>query len=254
MRVMSSRLALTVFALAGFAPSVAAENSVAVPSFVEETASAGIDSVYTGEWEYMVGGGAATFDCNGDGFADMLLAGGTSPAKFYRNASSKGGALKFEAEASGLELDAVNGVYPLDVDSDGNTDLVLLRVGENVVMRGLGNCRFERANEAWGFDGGDAWSTAFAATWEKGAAWPTLAIGNYINRLEETSPWGSCTDNWLHRPDASAEQVCGTAGPQAQLLRAVDAVHRLEQVGHAFLAHIQRPRILRGRPGTALAC
>ena len=53
MRVMSSRLALTVFAVAGFAPSVAAENSVAVPSFVEETASAGIDSVYTGEWEYM---------------------------------------------------------------------------------------------------------------------------------------------------------------------------------------------------------
>ena len=47
-----------------------------VPSFVEETASAGIDSVYAGEWEYMVGGGVATFDCNGDGFPDMLLAGG----------------------------------------------------------------------------------------------------------------------------------------------------------------------------------
>lgn len=202
MRVMSLRLAVTALGIAGLAQSASAENSVAVPSFVEETASAGIDSVYAGEWEYMVGGGAATFDCNGDGFADMLLAGGTAPAKFYRNASSRGGALKFEAEASGLELDAVTGVYPLDVDSDGNTDLVLLRVGENVVMRGLGNCRFERANEAWGFDGGDAWSTAFAATWEKGAAWPTLAIGNYINRLEETSPWGSCTDNWLHRPAA----------------------------------------------------
>ena len=40
----------------------------------------GIDSVYAGEWEYMVGGGVATFDCNGDGFADMLLAGGASPA------------------------------------------------------------------------------------------------------------------------------------------------------------------------------
>jgi enediyne biosynthesis protein E4 len=130
----------------------------------------------------------------------MLLAGGTSPAKFYRNASTKGGSLHFEAESSGLELGAVTGAYPMDVDSDGNIDLVLLRVGENVVMRGLGNCHFERANESWGFDGGDAWSTAFAATWEKGAEWPTLAIGNYINRLEETSPWGSCTDNWMHRP------------------------------------------------------
>ena len=125
MRVMSLRLAVTALGIAGLAQSVSAENSVAVPSFVEETASAGIDSVYAGEWEYMVGGGAATFDCNGDGFADMLLAGGTAPAKFYRNASSRGGALKFEAEASGLELEAVTGVYPLDVDSDGNTDLVL---------------------------------------------------------------------------------------------------------------------------------
>jgi hypothetical protein len=200
MRVKSLCLALTAMSVVSFVQPVAAENSVAIPSFVEETANAGIDSVYTGEWEYMVGGGVATFDCNADGFADMLLAGGSSPAKFYRNTSKRGGALRFEVETSGLELDKTTGAYPMDVDSDGNTDLVLLRVGENVVMRGLGDCRFERANESWGFDGGDAWSTAFAATWERGAEWPTLAIGNYINRLEETSPWGSCTDNWLHRP------------------------------------------------------
>ena len=77
---------------------------------------------------------------------------------------------------------------------------MLLRVGENIAMRGLGGCRFEPANAAWGFDGGDGWSTALAATWEKGADWPTIAIGNYIDRKEEISPWGSCTDNWLLRP------------------------------------------------------
>ena len=131
----------------------------------------------------------------------MMLAGGAAPAKFYRNASPRGGALKFDLQASGLEAGNVTGAYPLDIDGDGVTDLVLLRVGENLVMRGLGNCRFERANEAWGFDGGDGWSVAFAATFEHGAQWPTLAIGNYIDRREETSPWGSCTDNWLHRPD-----------------------------------------------------
>lgn len=171
-----------------------------IPTFIDETAKAGIDNTYKGEWEYMVGGGVATFDCNGDGFADMLLSGGTNTAKFYRNTSKQGGPLIFRAEAGGLELDKVAGTYPLDIDSDGHMDLVLLRVGENVVMRGLGDCKFERANEAWGFAGGDAWSTAFAATWEKGTTWPTLAIGNYINRTEEISPWGSCTDNWLHRP------------------------------------------------------
>jgi hypothetical protein len=102
-------------------------------------------------------------------------------------------------------LDAVLGAYPLDVDGDGRQDLVLLRLGENVVMRGLGDCRFERANEAWGFDGGDAWSTALAATWEAGAVWPTIAIGNYVDRKEEAFPWGSCTDNWLHRPAAGRQ-------------------------------------------------
>jgi hypothetical protein len=193
---------LIALGIAGLMASAAAQETVAVPSFVEETKSAGIDSVYTGDWEYTVGGGAATFDCNGDGFADMFLAGGTSAAKFYRNASKQGGALRFEAQASGLELDKVTGAYPLDIDGDGNTDLVLLRVGENVAMRGLGGCRFERANERWGFDGGDGWSTAFAAMWERGADWPTLAVGNYVDRNEELSPWGSCTDNWLHRPSS----------------------------------------------------
>jgi enediyne biosynthesis protein E4 len=178
----------------------AAEQSPTVPTFVEETKSGGINSTYKGEWVYMVGGGMATFDCNGDGFADMVLAGGANKAKFYRNTSKRGGALKFKAETSGLEIDKVTGAYPLDIDSDGIMDVVLLRVGENLVMRGKGNCKFERANRAWAFDGGDAWSTSFAATWEKGAIWPTIAIGNYINRKEEISPWGSCTDNWLHRP------------------------------------------------------
>ena len=187
---------------AAIAPTAFAQDTPVIPSFVEETASAGIDSVYAGEWQYMVGGGAAVFDCNGDGFDDMLLAGGASPAKFYINKSIRGGALHFSQLASGLELDRMTGAYPIDVDSDGTMDVVLLRVGENVVMRGMGNCRFERANEAWGFAGGDAWSTALAAAWEHGASWPTVAIGNYIDRELEIEPWGSCTDNWLHRPEA----------------------------------------------------
>lgn len=194
------RIILMSASLAALATTALAQAPVVVPRYAEETKSAGIDSTYKGEWEYMVGGGVATFDCNGDGFSDMMLAGGTLPAKLYLNTSKQGSALHFKESSSGLKLDKVTGAYPLDIDSDGIMDLVVLRVGENVVMRGLGNCKFERANEAWGFDGGDAWSTSFSAMWEKGAAWPTLAIGNYIDRRQETSPWGSCTDNWLHRP------------------------------------------------------
>jgi len=200
MHVKPVSIALLLVAAGGGVQAKAADSAVAIPSFADETKTAGINSIYSGEWEYMVGGGVATFDCNKDGFADMLLAGGKSRANFYRNTSKRGGILHFKQQRSGLELDKVTGAYPLDIDSDGITDLVLLRVGENVVMRGLGNCRFEKANKRWGFDGGDAWSTALAATWEHGADWPTLAVGNYINRHEDTEPWGSCTDNWLHRP------------------------------------------------------
>lgn len=170
------------------------------PRFLEETESSGIESTYAGDWQYMVGGGAAVFDCNADGFPDVLLAGGENPAAVYVNRSTRGGQLVFEAHQSGLEFPAVTGAYPIDIDGDGIMDVVVLRIGENLVMKGHGNCRFTPANAAWGFDGGDAWSTAFAATWETGAGWPTLAIGNYIDRNEELEPWGSCTANWLHRP------------------------------------------------------
>ncbi len=198
------RAAFLIACVTVFVQPALAQNDLVIPSFTEETSTAGIDSAYMGDWEYMVGGGAAAFDCNGDGFEDMLLAGGEAKAKFYVNESPRGGALKFAPRPSGLELDKVTGAYPIDIDSDGSMDIVLLRVGENIAMRGLGNCRFERANEAWGFDGGDAWSTSLAATWEKGNTWPTIAIGNYIDRAAEMEPWGSCTDNWLHRPKAQA--------------------------------------------------
>lgn len=203
-------LAVVLAAICPVAAAFAEAPPPAVPRFVDETAAAGIVHSYQGDWEYMVGGGAATFDCDDNGFPDLVMAGGSAPAALYRNTARQGSPLSFTPVESGLELTGVSGAYPLDVDSDGVEDVILLRVGENVAMRGLGDCRFERANEAWGFDGGDAWSAAMAATWERGEAWPTIAVGNYIDRKEEAFPWGSCTDNWLHRP---AESGTGFAPP-----------------------------------------
>ena len=74
------------------------------------------------------------------------------------------------------EITAVTGAYPLDIDSDGIIDLAVLRVGENVVLRGLGDCSFEPANELWDIDGGDDWTVAFSATWEGEAQLPTLGV------------------------------------------------------------------------------
>ncbi|HEX2883063.1 MAG TPA: CRTAC1 family protein, partial [Candidatus Limnocylindria bacterium] len=65
---------------------------------------------------------------------------------------------------------------------------------------GTGDCGFERANERWGFDGGDAWSTAFSATWEDEAAMPTLAIGHYLRLDADGRPTRDCDEGLFLRP------------------------------------------------------
>ena len=68
----------------------------------EEASKAGIDHVYSGPWEYFVGGGAASFDCNGDRFPDLALAGGEGLSALYVNRSAPGGQLSFEKIGFGV--------------------------------------------------------------------------------------------------------------------------------------------------------
>ena len=175
--------------------------AVDVPRFVDDAGPAGIDHAYEGGWEHFVGGGVAVLDCNADGFPDLYFAGGSAPATLYINTGRRAGPLSFvRAEDEALAIPGVSGAYPLDIDGDGILDLAVLRVGENALFRGLGDCRFEVANERWSFDGGDHWTTAFAAVWEAGATAPTLAFGNYVDRSQPGSPFGTCHDNYLYRP------------------------------------------------------
>ena len=191
--------------LAADAPAAAAP-APAIPRFVEETDTAGLQIRFEGQDEFMVGGGVATFDCDGDALPEVYITGGVNKAKFYRNKSARGGPIKLQEERSGLELTNANGAYPLDIDGDGNADLVVLRVGELEVFRGLGQCKFERANALWNIPKSNEWHTAFSATWEKGNTMPTLAIGTYYDRSRPDFPWGTCTPGMLLRPDASGRQ------------------------------------------------
>ena len=177
--------------------------AVAVPHFVEEAEPAGIEHRYDGDFDFFVGGGVAAFDCDGDGRQDLYFAGGTAPAALFRNESPRGGTLRFAAvPGAATDLTSVTGAYPVDIDGDRFTDLVVLRYGENVVLRGLGDCRFERANEALNVDGGGAWTVGFSAAWEDDARLPTLAFGNYlVAGSDSTTP--TCDDHELLRPTAS---------------------------------------------------
>ncbi len=198
----SARVLLAVFLLHVTVPGwTGPAASPLIARFVEETETAGLQSRFEGEDEFMVGGGVAVFDCDADGLPEVYVTGGVNKAKFYRNHSTRGGPLKLQEQRSGLELTSATGAYPLDIDGDGNMDLVVLRVGEVEVFRGLGQCKFERANALWNIKTGNDWHTAFSATWEPGQSWPTLAFGTYYDRSRPDFPWGTCTPGALLRPD-----------------------------------------------------
>jgi len=184
------------------------------PTFVDDTGTAGVVHAYTGDWRYFEGGGVAAFDCSGDGNPELYFAGGASQAALYQNDSEAGGSLRFTAlQRTGLELDGVTGAYPIDIDSDAVADLVVLRLGENVVFRGLGGCAFERANEQWGIDGGGEWTGGFSATWEPGARLPTLAFGNYLNADALTEDVDLCSANVVLKPEGDRYSAPMPLGP-----------------------------------------
>ena len=194
---------LAVALLTGpYEPADRTPTALPPPRFVEQAAAAGVTHVYDGEFEFVVGGGVAVLDCNADELPDLYFAGGSRPAALFVNRSTVG-ALRFERMANqATDLEAVTGAYPVDIDSDGQADLAVLRRGENVLLRGLGNCAFERANEKWSFDGGDDWSTAFSARWDADARWPTLAVGNYLDEATAGSD-RLCEDNLVYPPGAN---------------------------------------------------
>ena len=202
--------ALSLAAMAGVVAAILwlpmagrTQGALGAPRFVEEANAAGLTHAYDGDFMFFVGGGVAAFDCDGDGRQELYLAGGSEPAALFRNVSPVGGALRFAPIAAPeTDLRGVTGAYALDIDGDAATDLAVLRLGENVLLRGLGDCRFERGNEAWEYDGGDAWTTAFSASWESQEGLPTLAFGNYLvpESVEDRSY--VCDESELVRPGA----------------------------------------------------
>ena len=182
---------------------IAATELSAAPLFVERAKSLNIDHRYTGGWTHFVGGGVAVFDCDGDNLPEVFAAGGAAPSLFLRNRSTPE-LVRYEVEThAALNLKAVTGAYPIDIDSDGWTDLVILRVGPNAILKGGPDCAFAPF-EGLNFDGGDGWTVSFSATWEADQRLPTLAFGNYVDRDDSNGPFEACDDNDLFRPTGGA--------------------------------------------------
>ena len=188
-----------------------ASSSAAAPHFVDDTSASGLSHEYGGEFEYFVGGGVAAFDCDGDGRDELYLAGGSGPAALFHNDSAIGGALRFSQVTSPVtDLTAVTGAYPLDIDSDGKVDLVVLRHGGDEVLRGLGGCRFEDATSQPRPRPATRAGRRRSARPGRGRhAARRLAFGRYLVPGHD-----DCDQSWLVRPDASGA-VYGTPVPLA---------------------------------------
>jgi enediyne biosynthesis protein E4 len=184
------------------------------PRFVDEAATSGLAHVYAGDYPWVVGGGLATFDCDRDRRPDVYIAGGTERASLFRNVSDVGGPLRFQAVGDRVtDLLSVHGAYPINLDGDDFTDLVVLRAGENVLLRGLGECRFERANRLFGLTTRPGWSVGFSATWEDEASLPTLAFGQFLVLDADLQPTKACDHGDLVRPAGDGR----TYGPPIEL-------------------------------------
>ena len=70
-----------------------------------------------------------------------------------------------------------------------------------MILRGRGDCEFERANESLGIDGGTSWTVAFSAMWEGSNELPTMAFGDYLEPDRQ-----SCADSRLLRPAAAGDR------------------------------------------------
>ena len=195
---------MLIVAAAGFATVNLADptpkTALGAPHFVDETDSSGIEHVYDGDAAFATGGGVAAFDCDGSGKPALYLAGGSQPAALYRNESAINGPLKFTRLADpATDLVGVLGAYPIDLYGEGFTDLVVLRKGQLTILRGLGNCRFEPA-EDWLTS---ALTTAFSAKWDGTNQLPTLAVGNYLKLDSAGKLTQDCSDNAIVRPNAN---------------------------------------------------
>ena len=174
---------LTLFACPLSAARVYAQPSG--PIFVDVAQEIGLEFEHqngmSGE-QYLpeiMGGGGALLDYDNDGDLDLFVVQGSThfgpkraepvlSDRLYENLWIEGGSpsgrLHFRdvTDTSGIQSTGYGmGAIAADFDLDGKTDLYVLNLGPNRLLRNLGNGRFEDLTEASGAGGSD-WSVAAA--------------------------------------------------------------------------------------------
>jgi enediyne biosynthesis protein E4 len=199
-------LALSFAILAGCQPSETPPSApaTALPpiSWTDATEAAGLGSFLhatgaVGDKWYPepMGGGGGFIDYDGDGWQDVILVGGgnweADPALqpqslyLYRNAGN--GAFTETTREAGLrEVYAYTiGVAVADYDNDGDEDLFVTTLYENLLFRNEGG-RFTDVTAMAGVAGEAVWSSSAMFFDANKDGWLDLFVGNYVDWTPET--------------------------------------------------------------------
>ena len=191
-------------------------NDILGISLVDVTESSGIDFVHfsgTSERRLLpetMGSGVAFCDLTGNGLPDLLFLNGASltaeadqpsGARLFLNQGD--GNFTDATEGSGLEFSGyAMGVAVGDFDNDGLEDLLITRVGRDLLFRNLGEGRFEDVTERVGLEV-DGFSSSAAFLDYDRDGFLDLFIARYVKwSVEDDIP---CRPDGLHQAYCTPE-------------------------------------------------
>lgn len=162
------------------------------------------------------GAGGGFTDYDGDGWLDVVLVGGGTwddasiPAlELYRN--NRDGTFTRVTEQAGLAgVSAYGfGVVTADYDNDGDEDIFLTTLGQNMLFRNERGVFSEVGIDA-GLSSQAEWSTASIFFDADRDGWLDLFVGNYVPWTPETDKW--CTSDGVTKDYCTPHQYEGTPG------------------------------------------
>jgi hypothetical protein len=218
-----------------------------IPKFKDIAAEAGLTGAHisTGDKRYIIesmSGGVGVFDCDDDGRLDIVIANGSTVARYLKGGDpmvtlyhqEPNGTFKDITSEAGLtRLGWGMGVAVADYDNDGNLDLFVSGYGGNVLYHNLGGCKFEDVTEkagvrGGGFSAGAAWGDydrdgnvdLFVSryTHVDAANMPEFGSNKYCRfkgLLVQCGPWGLVGESdflYHNRGDGTFEEVSQKAG------------------------------------------
>lgn len=142
---------------------------------------AGIDHRHLDE--YIMGGGAAFFDSNNDGYIDIYITGGDERDKLYIN--NQNNTYTDVADSAGFVITAgvkTNGVCTGDIDNDGDRD-VFVTTGDgygNLLFENQGDGTYLNISTDAGVAGNNVWSTSVSMGDYNNDGYLDIYVGNYV--------------------------------------------------------------------------